>query len=455
MLFQIHARKNGQEKIFSYDNINSILKDENNNVIVDDSHKDSILAWSEYPQTSKETPNNKTNYINSLKIQLGLSCNYSCEYCSQRFVPHNSEGDGTPRDVQVFLNNLDTWLYSAPKRIEYWGGEPFVYWKTLKPLVEALRQRFPSDQTSMLITTNGSLLTYEINEWLDKMDIEVGISHDGPGQWVRGPDPFDDPEQKKIILDCYKRLIGKKYGGISFNSMVNRHNNDRAKIQQWFENLLGEENLYNIGEGSFIDPYDEGGASNSLQSIQESVEFRNRSIEQLLNNKVTKFDLLNHRIQEWIYSISVHRPASTLGQKCGMDSPETVAVDLKGNVLTCQNVSNISVAPNGLSHKIGHVSSMDKVRLRTATHWNKRKECIDCPVLQLCKGSCMFLEDTKDQKLWTLACNNAYNDHIPFLAAAIEKMTGYLPHRIESENLPENRKSIWNINNIGETNEEN
>ena len=198
----------------------------------------------------------------------------------------------------------------------------------------------------MLITTNGSLLTYEINEWLDKMDIEVAISHDGPGQWVRGPDPLDDPEQKKIILDCYNRLINKKYGGISFNSMINRHNNDRAKVQEWFENLLGKDNLYNIGEGSFVDPYDEGGIANSLQDENERKEFRTHSIEQVRNNKNNKFELINHRVQEWLFSISVHRPASSIGQKCGMDHPDTIAVDLKGNVLTCQNVSNIAIAPN-------------------------------------------------------------------------------------------------------------
>ena len=249
--------------------------------------------------------------------------------------------------------------------------------------------------------------------------------------------------RSKIILDLYKRLIGKKYGGISFNPMINRHNNDRAKVQEWFENLLGKDNLYNIGEGAFVDPYDEGGIANSLQDENERKEFRTHSIEQVRNNKNNKFELINHRVQEWLFSISVHRPASSIGQKCGMDHPDTIAVDLKGNVLTCQNVSNIAIAPNGLSHKIGHVSNLENVKLRTATHWNKRKECVDCPVLQLCKGSCMFLEDTEKQNLWTMACNNAYNDHIPFFAAAIEKMTGYLPYRIESDNLPEERKSLW------------
>ena len=83
MIFQIYAKKNGEEKIFTYDNINSILKDDKDNIIIDERFKDATLAWSEYPQTSKETPNHKSNYINWLKIQLGLSCNYSCEYLTQ------------------------------------------------------------------------------------------------------------------------------------------------------------------------------------------------------------------------------------------------------------------------------------------------------------------------------------------------------------------------------------
>jgi len=83
--------------------MNSILKDDKENIIIDKKFADESIEWNHYPQTSKETPNNKLHHINWLKIQLGLSCNYSCEYCSQRFVPHNEEGDGTPRDVQIFF----------------------------------------------------------------------------------------------------------------------------------------------------------------------------------------------------------------------------------------------------------------------------------------------------------------------------------------------------------------
>ena len=142
---------------------------------------------------------------------------------------------------------------------------------------------------------------------------------------------------------------------------------------------------------------------------------------------------------EYINSISTERPAYSLGQKCGMDEIDTIAVDLRGNVLTCQNVSAASTSPSGNQHLIGHVSQMDKIKLNTSTHWSARKECVGCPVLQTCKGACMYLQGN----LWDFACNNAYTDHVPFLAAAIESLTGYLPYYIEHEDLPEDRRDIW------------
>ena len=136
-----------------------------------------------------------------LKIQLGLSCNYSCEYCSQRFVPTAEETSS--KHVDKFLENLDSWMKETPKKVEFWGGEPLVYFKTLKPLAEALRIKWPD--VKFLMITNGSLLTPEINDWLVEQNFSVGISHDGPGQPVRGPDPLNDADKRDNILDLFKR----------------------------------------------------------------------------------------------------------------------------------------------------------------------------------------------------------------------------------------------------------
>ena len=429
-IFKIRARReqDSAEAVFLYDNINSTLTREdgvNYFPLNSESGTGSVAFQATKDNTAtKVTPR-------TLKISLGLSCNYSCEYCSQRFVPH--AGETNKHDIQPFLDGLDNWVKEPPDSIEFWGGEPLVYVKTLVPLAEALRVKYPNVNFTMI--TNGALLNPELNEWLDKMNFNIGISHDAMGQPVRGEDPFDSPESREGIIDLYQRL--KPKGRISFNTMMHKGNQSRAEVQKWWVERFGQS--VNIGEGAFIDPYDEGGVASSLQSEEEQVEYRKVAFEELRAGKVGNFDVVRGKMQDFMQSLRTGRNAYTLGQKCGMDRQDNIAVDLKGNVLTCQNVSAVSTSPNGESHKIGHVSDFENIKLKTITHWAKREECPTCPVLQLCKGSCMFLHG----KLWEVGCANSYSDNIPFFAGSIEYITGFKPYRIEHPSLPEVRQDIW------------
>lgn len=389
---------------------------------------------------SVNTPGKKSRNVKILKIQMGLSCNYSCEYCSQRFVP-NIEHSNT-KLMDKFIEGMDDWLEGAPEKIEYWGGEPFVYWKTFKPLAEKLREKFP--KTRFTVITNGSLITDEIIDWLYNLGFSLAVSHDGPGQNVRGPDPFDDPEQRKILFKLFNRFLPE--GRISVNSMIHRENMDREKIQLFFEELfnLGPNDPLVIGEGGFIDVYDEGGKKNVPQNVQEHIAHRRLTLKSIRDGNVGRFGIVRDRIQGWIDSWANYNKSSTLGQKCGMDDEDTLSVDLNGNVLTCQNVTAVSKAPNGKSHRIGHVKAFDNIKLNTATHWKFREECSKCPVLQVCKGSCMFLQG----EYFKLSCDAAYSDHIPFFSAAFEAATqGYLPYKItalsDDYRLPEDREDLW------------
>lgn len=394
-----------------------------------------IEAISHIHPVSEQNPGRKEQ-PKVLKIQLGLSCNYSCDYCSQRFVPHASET--APGDVPAFLKLLDESLTQAPQRIEFWGGEPLVYIKTLRPLVESLRDRYP--QAAFSIITNGSLLNPEINAWLDAMGFGVGISHDGPGQSARGPDPLEDEVSRTGILDLYQRLAPQ--GRISFNAMVHRTNTSREAIAKFFLQLTGDASL-SIGEGAFVDPYDAGGLAHSLQSSSDAFAFRRQSLDEIRRGRIVHMDVARQRMQEWARSILEKRFAKGLGQKCGMDRPDQLAVDLKGRVLTCQNVSSVAVAPNGQPHHAGNLADLSSVALKTSTHWSKRMECPACPVLQACKGACMFLEGP----LWQAACDNAYSDHTPFFVAAVEHLTGCAVYRIEGVDalLPAERMDVFGL----------
>jgi radical SAM protein with 4Fe4S-binding SPASM domain len=219
-------------------------------------------------------------------------------------------------------------------------------------------------------------------------------------------------------------------------AMLNRENQSRAAIQSFFVELTGDSDVH-IGEGGFVDAYDSGGISQSLRP-EEFHSFRRQAFHDIRNGKADRIASVRDRVTSFVNSLRFKRPASSLGQKCGMDRHDSIAVDLKGNVLTCQNVSATALAPNGESHRIGHTSQLDQVALRTATHWSHRSECPNCPMLQICKGACMFLEGP----LWEVSCNNAYSDALPIFAAGIEFLTGLVPVYIEGD-LPDARKDVF------------
>jgi uncharacterized protein len=443
MIFEIEAKKHGtnEKRTFFYDNMTNTLKDEFGVTFeYPDLPANSMEGHKEYIPFSKDLPLKKSRSIQTLKIQLGLSCNYSCDYCSQKFVERAPETN--KKDIDAFMEKLDAMEFDEGKglRLEFWGGEPFVYWKTLKPLVESIREKFKSWEQKPVYTiiTNGSILNDEIIDWLMMNDFVVGISHDGPGQSVRGPDPFDDPEQRETILGFY-RMMTRLKKGFSFNAMLNSKNRSRKEIYDWFVKLTGDPYVH-LGEGGIVDAYDEDGITSSLQTKQEHFEFRKTAFKDIYStNGQIGFNQIIQKIDGFTQSVLSHADAKYLGQKCGMDEENTIAIDLRGNVLTCQNVSSLEIGKNDEPHLGGNIADYDNIKITTSTHWSNRKECPECPVLHLCKGACMFL----DKKFWDISCANSYSDNVALFALSIHKMTGFIPTLIKSPTLPLERQDIF------------
>ena len=439
MLFEIHAEKSADDKkIFYYDNESNILKDAEGNVFR--YQQQSVVDAPEFVPFDKDHPLKKSKLITHLKIQMGLSCNYSCDYCSQKFVERAPET--SKKDIEAFLEKLEVLEFDESKglKVEFWGGEPLVYWKTMKPLAEAFKEKFTGwkNKPQFSMITNGSILTDDIIDWLMMMNFSVSISHDGPGQSVRGPDPFDDPEQKKRLIGFY-RMMTRLKKGISFNPMMNSKNKSRKDVHNWFVDMIGDPNVQ-LGEGGIVDAYDEDGITNSLQTLEEHFDYRRTAFADIYttNGKIGFVNILS-KIDGFTSNLLNHVGSKYLGQKCNMDDEHSLAVDLRGNVMTCQNVSSLEISKNGESHLGGTLDDYDNVALKSSTHWSNRKECGSCPVLHLCKGACMFL----DKKFWDISCANAYSDNVSLFALSIQNVTGYIPTLIKQDDLPLERQDIF------------
>lgn len=105
------------------------------------------------------------NSLNSVYIKLGSACNLRCKYChaEQKEFKFN-------RDILLKLKELGV------RNIVFGGGEPLLYYNTIKEIVEYFK-----DSVGYKIVTNGTLFTEEIVQFCNQYHFMVSISMDGIG----------------------------------------------------------------------------------------------------------------------------------------------------------------------------------------------------------------------------------------------------------------------------------
>jgi len=346
----------------------------------------------------------KRRKIDTLKIQLGLKCNYSCSYCSQS--THIGEGTLTNIDDAVqFMTDLDTWMEGSPSSVEIWGGEPLVYWKMITYLAPELRKRFPEVKLSFF--TNGSLLNNEKVEFIKKYDIGITMSHDGPGQHIRGDDPFED----ETVFHSVKRLV-EEHSDFTVNAVISHQTADVNKTVDWFKEHVHPD--IKVAFEGVVDSHGDNGFGTAGSFDADSYQVMIDSIKRNIHDVDLDDAGFLAYTRDFINSIFHSVQATANGQKCGMDRQDTMAVDLKGNVMTCHNTGAEG------EHGLGSVFDLDNVALDTSWHWSERPDCGGCPYLQICKGACMFLSGNN----WVDTCENNYHYSKAIFEAVIERLVG-------------------------------
>jgi uncharacterized protein len=415
-VYTLHCTgEDGRRVRFRYSPHTSELTDEDGSPVLEGAVP---AVFPSAPRISPAHPGTKSARTKVLKIQLGLRCNYACSYCGQAAEIDAATVTRTA-DADLFLARLDGWLKAAPERIEFWGGEPFVYFAKLERLVPALRKRFP--QAELAVVTNGSLIDDEILRFIERYDLVVAVSHDGPGQHLRGPDPFDDPQRAKWLRKLWRRRRGKRR--ITFNVVFTGANCDVGKTYDWFAEKLGDRAVALYTEG-VVSVYDADAARSAARFDEQQFELLERSmLEAFDSGKALRYGAIAEKAKDFLDSLHSRRPSSALGQKCGMDRDDHLAVDLSGEVMTCQNTGAKG------AHRIGSLAAFGAIRLDTAWHWSHRESCNYCPVLQLCKGACMYLQDD----LFAQSCDNEFHYNRAVLAGVIRYVTGLRLERIEGD----------------------
>lgn len=146
---------------------------------------------------SEKNKLNTTRQLRALNIKLGGKCNLNCPHChcSASHFQYN------PKIID--------WIKSRSyDNISFGGGEPLLYFATIRRIVEEL-----GDNYNYRIVTNGTLLDSEKVDWLNKHNFKVLVSFDGfSGTRDQRVEPkwneFREVKNAGLSVCCYPTNMG-------------------------------------------------------------------------------------------------------------------------------------------------------------------------------------------------------------------------------------------------------
>lgn len=417
MKFALHSLRNGSECIWIYDTATSEVFDDQGRLQF--AHYPSGDYKPVTPFTRELNPNKKGQTNNLLEISLGFNCNYECVYCSQNRL-RGKAYSSKPSDVEPFIKQLkDSGI--NPTKIQLWGGEPLVYWKTCLLLIPELRTLYPDCYIS--IVTNGSLLDRAKVDFLAKYDIQLFISHDGPNNQQRTHDVLADEK----VVDAVKYSFAKYgYGSVVFGTTLGKGNTDVIKVAKYFNDFFGcKDYQIQVGVHNVARCHDSKDLNQVLacKIPQEDLEIYSSTIFEALMSPHYNYygcQSLCYRLDNAAETIINKEPITSVRAECCMPFSDGLLTDMKGNILTCHNHAT-------QEYTCGHLSELDKVHGIGYNYWANKKRCRECPMIHFCKGGCPSADDRANE----LACPNLYALYLGIFRALFGKLFGIYVKTIE------------------------
>jgi len=319
-------------------------------------------------------------------LKLANYCNFNCGFC--RYAQDGKSGALMPVDVakgaivSVARYNLANGTNAA--HVIFHGGEPLLWGKENFHEIKDFEKSFclanPGFQFFNSIQTNGYLIDEEWAQLFARMDMDVGISYDGPGDLNShsGKNGYTDISHVVSLLRNYK----VRHGILSV--ITNEHG---GHAREYYDFLRNSE-IHSVGLCYCFDPKGQNTVGN----------------EPLSNFLIELFDLYFYGD----YELDVREFENAILGVLGKDIPSCC----NKNRTICGN--HFTVLPNGFmqfcdsyevdAERFGNIMS-DSIEDYLASpsyrkvlqrlHRNYNMHCLECDVLNICRGGC-FRNDTED-----------------------------------------------------------
>lgn len=325
----------------------------------------------------------KQTHFDRIYLKFGNGCNFDCKYCSQGdsdryFQNEPTRGCTLSGDVIDYLDHYAKNINDPykPTYIVLWGGEPLLYFDSIRFVVERYGKTF-----NYGTATNGAYLSQEIVDFFNKHEIRLALSHDGEiTEHTRGVDAL----KNKRIRDLYNQ-VDKSV----FFSVITAKNPSFTDIYDYF-NQIG---FPDMDVDTFL-CLDTNGKEQTVNLTQFDFEEFDRGFKKLIErgdayiNGDVRYYREHRLLKGAIESIKKHlskpiKKSKFFCETCGVASQGTKINIMWNGMLTACHNSNVV---------IGHISDdykdVQHCRREYEAGHETHVDCSSCEFDPICKGVC-------------------------------------------------------------------
>jgi len=373
---------------------------------IDELIKSSIL--SEFPPTvvSFEKVDPNTVACGGISFNVSHNCNMRCGYCFGGGGSYNGPAVNMPLSVlragiDYFFKNRENTKNGC---INFFGGEPFLNWEVMREGIK-YAQKMADDKdvaVTFTITTNGTLITNPMLEFLNKFDVKLVFSLDGPIDIHDRERKFRDGTGTYNAVE--KNILSTlKYPNIAVQIRPTITSHSCGRIDEIFAHFrkLGVDRVHMAPECAY-------GSRPGLS--QEEYGLFEEGLENLTKNMLDALDRHEYwgalnilKFLNMIYCGILHR------YYCGA-GVSVVSVSPDGSIYPCPRFTGIE------SFLLGNIFSgikKEKQKVFFDNDVQSRSDCSDCWARYVCGGGCSYMHWKTDPTLkrndsnwcdWTRKC---------------------------------------------------
>lgn len=343
--------------------------------------------------------------VENIVLQVTQNCNLRCAYCAYSGVYNTRTHSHKRMSLQCAKAAIDFAIqHSSEKQrlaVSFYGGEPFLEFKLIKEVVSYIESKYPEKEIMYATTTNGTLLTDEVVDFLVEKSFNMLFSVDGPKEVHDINRKFTSSNEGSFSvlekkLNRIKQRYPEFYKEKCRTNTVLSPDEDYSCVKQYFETdcLMSEISsvfglIRNVGRKAPIQ-YKQSVAFFTMQEqckillwMLGKIQKKNTS-KLYINFKEEIIVLYKHMKIPYKESEIMHP-----GGPCVPGEKKTF-VDVDGNIYPCEKVSETpSMCIGDIYHEFDYEAVEKLLNVGRLT----KEECKECWAFMRCTSCIAFSSD--------------------------------------------------------------